>query len=356
MQQKSRRAEELSYLNAIACLMVVFIHVTSYGIVHAAPDSVQAALVYFPWRLAACVVPVFLFSSAVKMAFQYEEHYTLREYAGYVAGRVRSIYLPYAGWNLIYYVVFVLLGYYSVSVLGFTKMLVLGSMSAPFYYIVLAMQFYLLKPLWFWIIRHLRWYVAIPSAVIVTFLSLYLNAFLGLCGINFPYIDRIFATYLVFWVVGLYAGRHWEQLTESLAGAGKSVALAAGIVLLTAVIPYLQYAKGIWLVDTTYHKVLMDLLSIIVLLWVSLKLRGAGERVRKCLMFISSASFFIYLSHCLFLTLTEHFLPLVGVTKISVVLVIRALVCYGVPLSLYALIARLQAVVGARSAKSRVKS
>ena len=354
MHKKPRRAEELSYLNAIACLMVVFIHVASYGIVHAAPDSVQAALIYFPWRLAACVVPVFLFSSAVKMAFQYEEHYTLREYAGYVAARVKSIYLPYAGWNLIYYAVFVLLGYYSVSVLGFAKMLVAGTMSAPFYYIVLAMQFYLLKPLWFRVIRDLRWYIALPTAAIVTYFSLYLNAFLGLWGVSFPYTDRIFTSYLVFWIAGLYAGRHWERLTESLAGAGKSVAAGAGIILLTAVIPYLQHAKGIWLVDTTYHKVLMDLLSILVLLWVSLKLRGAGEKVKKCLMFLSSASFFVYLSHCLFLTLTEHFLPLAGVTKISTVLLIRALVCYGVPFSLYALIARLRTVVRGHMTKVAV--
>ncbi len=351
MLKKSRRAEELSYLNAIACLMVVFIHITSYGIVHAAPDSLQAALIYFPWRIAACVVPVFLFSSAVKMAFQYKENYTLREYIGYVTGRVRSIYLPYAGWNLIYYGVFVLLGYYSVSVPGFLAKLFLGTMSAPFYYIVLAMQFYLLKPLWFWVIGNLRWYIAVPTAVLVSFFSLYLNAFLGIWGASFPYYDRMFTTYLVFWIVGLYAGRNWERLTESVALAGKSVAVGAGIVLLTVTIPYLYHSRGIWLVDTTYHKVIADLLSIAVLLWVSLKLRGAGEGLKKCLMFISSASFFVYLSHCLFLTLTEHFLPLAGVTKISVVLVIRALVCYGVPFSLYALIARLRAVMGRRGAK-----
>lgn len=353
MQRKTRRAEELSYFNAIACLMVIFIHVASYGIVNAAPDSLQAAMIYFPWQFALCVVPAFLFSSAVKMGFQYKEQYPLREYAGYMVGRARNIFLPYTGWNLIYYVIFVLMGYYTVSAFGFLKMLFLGTMSAPFYYIVIAMQFYLLKPLWLWVVKNLRWYAAIPAAALVTYFSMYLNVFLGLWGTSFPYTDRIFTTYLVFWIVGLYAGRNWEQVTESVAGAGKSVATAAIFVLLTKVIPYLHHSRGIWLVDTTYHKVITDLLSIFILLWMCLKLRGAGESLKKVLSFISSASFFVYLSHCLFLSITEYLLPRMGVTKISVVLVIRALVCYGIPFALYAVIARVRAVMGDGLAKIR---
>lgn len=353
MQKKTRRAEELIYFNAIACLVVIFIHVASYGIVNAAPDSLQAALIYFPWQIALCVVPAFLFSSAVKMGLQYKEQYPLREYAGYMVGRVKSIFLPYAGWNIIYYVIFVLMGYYTVSAFGFLKMLFLGTMSAPFYYIVIAMQFYLLKPLWFWVTKNVRWYAAIPTAVLVSYFSMYLNAFLGIWGTSFPYTDRIFTTYLVFWIVGLYAGRNWEQVTESVAGAGKSVAVAAIFVLLTKVIPYLSHSRGIWLVDTAYHKVITDLLSIFILLWVCLKLRGAGEWLKKVLSFISSASFFVYLSHCLFLSFTEYLLPRMGVTQISVVLAIRALACYGIPFSLYAVIERVRAGVSSYVAKNK---
>lgn len=351
MQKKSRRAEELSYLNAIACLMVIFIHVASYGIVNATPDSWQAAVIYFPWRLAACVVPTFLFSSAVKMAFQYEEHYTFRSYTGYMLGRVRNIYLPYALWCLVYYAVYLLLGYYAFSPVHFLKMHFAGTMSAPFYYIVIAMQFYLLKPLWLWVMKNLRWYTAIPISVLVTFLSMYLNSFLGIWGVSFPYTDRIFTTYLVFWIAGLYAGRHWDKLTESIAGAGKNVAVSVGAVLLVTLIPYFQHAKGVWLVDTSYYKVFTDLLSIFILLWISLKLRTAAAPMKKFLSFVSAASFSVYLSHCLFLTVAEHFMALAGLTKLSVVLVIRFLVCYGIPFPLYVLLNRLRTIVSGHSAK-----
>ena len=353
MKKKSLCAEELSYFNAIACLMVIFVHVVSYGIACAPADSVRAALIYFPWCLALCVVPAFLFSSAAKMGRQYQEDYSRREYVGYIAGRVKKIFLPYVGWNLIYYAVLVSVEYYALSAQDFLVKLFSGTMFSQFYYIVVAMQFYLLKPVWFWIVKNVRWYVAVPAAVLVSYFSAYLNAFLKVWDTSFPYTDRIFTTYLVFWIVGLYAGRHWEQVTESVAGAGKSVAVGAGVVLLAAVIPYLQHSRGIRLIDFAYHRVITDLLSIFILLWVCLKLRGAKVWLKRCLMFISEASFSVYLSHCLFLATVEYLLEDAGVSEIGVALAIRALVCYTVPFALYVVMARVRAVVGDGLAKIR---
>ena len=347
MSGKKHHAEELSYFNAIACLLVIFIHVVSYGINTVAPESVQAAVIYFPWRLAAFVVPAFLFSSAVKMAFQYEEQCSFRQYAGYAAGRVKKIYLPYILWNVIYYAVFTFIGYVRPSSSDFFRQLFTGTLSAPFYYVVIAMQFYLLKPLWFWILGNLRWYIVVPGAVIITFLSLYLNAILGLWGLSFAYVGRLFTSYLVFWIVGLYAGRNWERLTESLKHSGKSMAVGAVLVLPATVIPYLQFSTGARLFDVTYHKVFTDIISIAILLWICLNLRQGA--VQKCLSFVSRASFSVYLSHCLFLSLAEVWIRRAGLTKISVILMVRCLVCYSVPFLLYALGCRLRAAFRKRS-------
>ena len=65
---KRSRCEELNLFNAVACLLVVLIHVLSVGITELQRDTLQAAVVFFPWKLAAYVVPGFLFTGAVKMA------------------------------------------------------------------------------------------------------------------------------------------------------------------------------------------------------------------------------------------------------------------------------------------------
>ena len=64
----STKKRELNDMNAIACLLVILIHVLSLGISSVTPTSWQAAVIYFPWRLAAFVVPMFLYTGAVKMA------------------------------------------------------------------------------------------------------------------------------------------------------------------------------------------------------------------------------------------------------------------------------------------------
>ncbi len=342
MSEHARRLDELSYFNAIACLLVILIHVASFGITHAIPGSLSAALIYFPWRLAAFVVPAFLFSSAVKMALRYDPDATLRSHGAYFFARVRAIFLPYVGWNIVYYAFFSLLHYVQPSVPDFFRQLITGTLSAPFYYVIIAMQFYLLRPVWFWILTHLRWYIVLPGAVLINFLSLQLNALLAPCGVQFAYADRIFTSYLVFWVVGLYAGRNWTALTRQLASAGKSIAMGGILVLAISAVPYLNYAYGIWLFDPTHHKIFTDLLSIAILLWCCLKLQSSARWMQKSLSFIAAASFSTYLSHCLFLNLAEQLLANLGATNLWGILFVRALFCYSAPFLLYALSRRLR--------------
>lgn len=348
MSHQSQRLEELSFLNAIACLLVVFIHVSSYGITNSTPDSLQAALLYFPWRLSAFVVPAFLFSSSLKISLRFEESITPRSYMKYIAGRFKAVYLPYVVWSLVYLVAFVLIGYVAFSPARFVKDLFWGAIASPFYYIVIAMQFYLLQPLWNQIVRHVPWHTAIPISVLITFSASKLNAILSLWDLEFPYVDRIFPTYLIFWILGLYAGRNYEKIRDRVESSTCSIVSASIIVIVFSFVPYLQYSRGIWLFDMTYFKVFTDILSITILLWSCLKLKTATPCIKKALFYISSASFSVYLSHCLFLTLATHFMLINGIQKISVLLIIRFLVCYSLPFALYSTGQALRSLIAKR--------
>ena len=140
----STKKRELNDMNAIACLLVILIHVLSLGISSVTPTSWQAAVIYFPWRLAAFVVPMFLYTGAVKMALHFmDTEITFGGYLRYMLQRVQKIYLPYVLWVVIYYLCFLRIGYVRGEPQEFFAYLLLGNLSSPFYYIVIVMQFYL---------------------------------------------------------------------------------------------------------------------------------------------------------------------------------------------------------------------
>lgn len=333
MENKKPYVEELSYFNAIACLLVVLIHVLSLGVSQAEPGSWQMAFIYIPWRLSAFVVPAFLFSGAVKMSLSFHDTPSLQQYGKYIAGRFKKIYLPYVLWHSIYYAAFLHIHYVQGSLKDYLQQLLAGSLSSPFYYIILVMQFYLLYPFWQWLVRKVPWHTAILCAVPITFLSTQSNPFFQQFWPGFSYADRLFTSYLLFWTIGLYAGKNYGDFKKSLNLPG--AALAATVSLLFTLIAYLQSFLGKTYIDLQYFKPFSDCLSILALLYACSLIQSRCMKLKRPLLSIHKASFSVYLSHCLFLTLCTHYLQLSGVHKLSVMLPARFLACYSLPFLLY---------------------
>ncbi len=88
-------------------------------------------------------------------------------------------------------------------------------------------------------------------------------------------------------------------------------------------------------------KMVADLLSIMFVHSVSLQLTHAPNGVQNVLQKLYESSFFVYLSHCLFLTLGTYYLQLVGVGKLTVLLTARFIICYTVPFVLYGIYSRI---------------
>lgn len=337
MGTNRRYAEELAYVNAVSCLLVILIHVLSLGISMAEPTSWQLAVIYFPWRLSAFVVPAFLFSGGVKMSLAFGDRFDGREYVRYLWGRVKKIYLPYLVWNIIYYVCFMGIGYVRGELSELLRYILVGNLTSPFYYIIIVMQFYLLQPLWFWLVKRIPWYIGGICAVLITFLSLQGNSILNLFGVSFGYWDRVFTSYLIFWVLGLYVGRRYTAFTRSLCKAGGGMVLAAGTVLVFTLMAYVQYSRKVYFFDLGPSKIFTDCLSILILLWVSRKLVEGTSKLKGILRYIHGASFFVYLCHCLFLTLGTHYLQVYGVNNLTILLICRFVICYTLPFLTYEL-------------------
>ena len=106
---------------------------------------------------------------------------------------------------------------------------------------------------------------------------------------------------------------------------------SGGTVLAYCILFYLQYANGITLSGTFGIKIAADLLSILLLHAAGLRLAEKGGAAAVLLGKVYRYSFPVYLCHSLFLTALEAHLPRLGITRLSAVLLIRALVCYTLP-------------------------
>ncbi|MBQ3379720.1 MAG: acyltransferase [Clostridia bacterium] len=343
----NKKTVELDYMNAIACLLVILIHVLSVGIERIDTMSWQSALIYFPWRIAAFVVPLFLYTGAVKMAMQFEnKRVTGAVYLRYALRRIKKIFLPYAVWVCIYYFCFLAIGYVEGGVGEFFSYLFSGSLAAPFYYVIIIMQFYLLMPLWVWVMRRVPFYLSLAVSLLIWFFLEYYPDITWALGISFPYGDRIFLTYIVFWVLGLYAGKNYDRTLEMLTTKKWDKVVCIALILIYAWIYYIRLLGYATPFDILNVKLIADVLSILVLHFIAVSLLSAHELIKKTLSAIYRSSFFVFLAHSLFLTAAQRFLDGQGIVRLSAVIGVRALVCYSVPFILYFIWSRIKAAAG----------
>lgn len=335
LKNKTAHLEELTYFNAICCLLVILIHVLSLGISTITRSSWQGAFLYLPWRMAAFTVPAFLFSGAAKVGAQLRTPERIPPYGRYISSRFQKIYLPFLLCNVVYYLVFMYINYVAGTFPDFFQYLITGTLSSPFYYVLIAMQFYLLFPLWRAMIAKIPFHCAFPSAVLITFFSTKSAPLFGALGVNFPYTDRIFTSYLAFWVLGLYVGFHYDSIRRHLTLRSSHLLLMAIPYVLYLLMSFLQYAGIFSPLDLDYCKLFTDCISIYVLLCLCRLLTCAPRGIRNLLDYIHSASFFVYLYHCLFLTVGTVFFQRLGIYRLSLLLLLRAAVCYTAPFILY---------------------
>jgi hypothetical protein len=78
------------------------------------------------------------------------------------------------------------------------------------------MQFYLLKPLWKLTVTKVPFYIAIPISALLTVFMYKFDVLLSYLGIFFEHRSRLFVTYIVFWVIGIYFGHYYDKIKESI--------------------------------------------------------------------------------------------------------------------------------------------
>ncbi len=328
-------SKELNYFNAVSCLSVILVHVLSIGITSLERDSLQLFIIYLPWRIAAYVVPAFLFSGAVKMAFSFESEES-ENYFSYIVRRILKIFLPYCLWVIVYYLYFLKLGWVEKSFSALLKYILVGDLSAQFYYVIIVMQFYLLLPLWKLMVKKVPFYISVTTSGLITVFMYKFDGLISHLGISFEHRSRLFVTYLVFWVIGLYVGRHYDKIKESLMKYKISILFSFVPIIAVTYLLWWQYSKWLYIFDGDSLKFFTDILTIFVLLTLCVLIERSNLKLLKNLLsFIHKSSFSVFLSHCLVLQFTTTVLQNLGIKDIGTLILARVISCYTIPFILW---------------------
>lgn len=311
------RKNELSLLNIIFCLLVIFIHAASAPVTDLDKGSLQYAAVFVPWRLSAFVVQGFIFLSGLKMFLGARRRV---EYKKYYIKRVRRIVIPYVLAVILFYVYFLRRQYFEFNIKELFGYIVKGDLVSHFYFVVIIVQFYLLRPLWERMLERVQPKLAVILSIPVMLLCKYVLR-------DFAYNDRVFTTYLFYWVCGCCAGAEYEHFAAWI--DKHRGYLAAGFfvtAIIEAVASYAQFTSGgVPFIEELHFVYCVAAIAFASALSLMLKEKMMSIELLKK---IDGVSYYIYLIHPIFIFISEQYFENVGISDIGSMFLIRTVITY----------------------------
>ena len=320
----NKRKYEISVLNVIFCLLVIFIHTISELVSTLDVTSDIYNFVLLPWRLSSFVVQGFVLLSGIKLFLKNDDDFN---YLRFLKSRLKSIILPYAIWFCIYYAFFMIATSYPLSIKNILQTFLSGSLVYHLYFVVIIVQFYLLMPLWRLVVAKCSWVYVVPISFFITVILEHINFISP--QINFIYYDRIFTTYLVYWIIGCYIGENYSAFKRfcknnfNVITAVFSFSLLSNASLSLLGYKQLQYIPKLGVVHLIYS------VCVVIFLYVlALKIPEKVYSDFPLISLIDKSSYRIYLSHCLVIFVINSLLDEFGIVNLYVRFILRFIFTY----------------------------
>lgn len=310
------KKNEISFLNVLFCLMVIFIHICSEPVSDLTRGSLGHVVVFTLWKLSSFVVQGFIFLSGMKLFLSKKQV----SYFSYAESRFSKIYLPYILTVCVYYIYFCLKNYFGFSIGDLCTYILSGELSAQFYFVVVIMQFYLLRPLWSAAVEY------VPKGALIT-LSLIITA----VGVTLlprlfgAFNDRVFTTYLIYWILGCIAGAGYEKFSRSIIKHRRNLVPAFLVVALAEVL--LSYTSALPYYLSELLHIAYCTLAILFCMLLSKKVCDQFAK-KRLFRLINASSYYIYLWHVLVIFVTNSALDLAGISSMGVRFLLRAISAY----------------------------
>ena len=243
-------------------------------------------------------------------------------------GKVKNIILPYILWVVIFYFYFRIRGFVPEQnhFTAIVRHIFVGDLVGHFYFIPIIVQFYILAPLWNILEKKVKPAIAIAASLAVMFACIAVLE-------NFMYTDRIFTTYLFYFVTGIYAGANYDKFVSLIK---KYFGVLAGIFAITAtlnvVLTYISFSRIRHIPYLEYIHIAYCISAIFFCYGVALKASKIAEN--KLVKNIDRASYYIYLIHPLFIYVIDHIMYIQGIASVRYTYPTRTIFVYMVTLAL----------------------
>ncbi|MBO7149137.1 MAG: acyltransferase, partial [Clostridia bacterium] len=261
------------------------------------------------WKLFQFVTQAFVFLSGLKLFIKKRERF---DTVSFYLARLKRVLLPYVAWVIIYYAYFVGIGWYRFSLSELLHYIIFGDLASHFYFVIIIIQLYLLTPILARLFKVCSpWLLSIYAFFISLLLGEFLPQILGFISpeIAFAYNDRLFTTYLFYFVIGAAVGTSYEQVKAVLRRAGTSVYTAFVLfALFDLVLSYLSSCGRIYLYWGYSLHFAYCVSAIAAFLCFAV---GFAEKHPIPCSFIrlsDASSYMLYLSHILVIFMSRYFI------------------------------------------------
>lgn len=316
-----KKKMEIDFLNTIFCLLVIFIHVMSAPVTELDRGNLLYVAAFVPWRLSAFVVQGFIFLSGLKLFLGFTPGRDI-DYGEYYTSRLKKIVLPYIICVILYYVYFCRNGYFeNPGVIQLTGYIINGTLVSHFYFVIIIVQLYLLRPVW-------EVCIARGNPVVLLIVSAAVTMILPRLAHGFLYNDRIFTTYLIYWIGGCLAGAYYENFCD---WAKKRLGVLAAVFAAAVVCEgALSFVGMTGRMNVGYLEEMHLIYCVCAILFTYSIALKAGEFAMhsRILREINGASYYIYLIHCLFIYIINDAMARFGGLSVSEKFCIRAVFTY----------------------------
>ncbi len=321
------RKTEISYLNILLCLFVIFIHIISFAVSGFEYGTLPYNLAMFPWRMVSFVVQGFIMLSGVKLFLTKKDE---QSYGKYLVSRLRGVILPYVFSYFVYYLFYFIVYDYPTDIGFILKHLVLGSLVCHFYFIPLLFQFDLLFPLWKRIINKCSPIIVIPFVLLFSLIfEIYFPNMISTAfpDISFVYNDRLFTTYLAYWIIGCYIGKYYGKFEEILKNNFKTICVCFSLSF--ALFIYYTYLAFNYISYIPFMNQVHSLYALSVIIFLYALFTRLPKNMPKFFSKIDSASYDIYLWHMLAVFFANFVISKIGIQSNLLGFIIRVVCAYG---------------------------
>ena len=302
---------QIHYLRIMACLMVILIHISATPVVSLSRNSLAQLFFIFMNHLSKPAVPVFIFISGFLLHNIYKNQKI--QLFSYYKKRLPKLLLPYVLWCTVYYALYAYFGYYPKNLIFFLKGILQGTFIYHLYFMVIIIQFYLLYPIFQLISNKID-----ESKVLIVSLIIQLSIIL----VIFPMKDRLFITYLSYFVLGMWVNTKAESFSR-IRQSYKAWFIAFTLVGAFSAFLYWNDLNQMLPLSLLFVSIAYVICSLLAIVALYMCMDGFSQHY-KCLPVnenkiakLSGATQFIYFAHPLFIIASDLILTKLGILSIS---------------------------------------